>query len=349
MRKFTVLTAVLFLLTFSGCSNESKQPTVETISPTVAETRSQAIVETVVPTETVQPAWSRRTDMPSARYSLRSAVLDDKIYVLGGSDGNNLDVVEVYDTKSDSWSKAADIPMSTECIGAVGTSGKIYAFMMAETAGEKGWVFEYDPSLDKWEQQCRMTSSRSNLGITILDDKIYVIGGLVNTDGGGFENVKDVETLDPKTMEWQKKADLLVAKHAVTVSALNGKIYVVGGSVTIGKSDYPCTDMEEYNPSTDSWTKKASLPNQNAYNCSVTLNDQIYVTGGVTNARLFSYDPIQDRWKFRKHRDILSWQNTAGAAGGKMYVIGGTDSTNDDNWTTLSTVEVYDPLLDTND
>ncbi len=348
MKKVTVLTVVLFLLAFSGCGYESKQPVVATGSPTATGTPSKTDVVAGTAPEKVQPPWSRKKDMPTARYSHRSAVLDDKIYVLGGSNGSNLDVVEVYDTKTDTWTGAADIPMTTECIGAVGTGGRIYAFMKGKTYDEKGWVFEYDPALDKWEQKCRMTSARSNLGITVLDEKIYVIGGLENTDAEGhFENVKDVETLDPKTMVWEKKADLTEAKHAVSVSALNGKIYAVGGSITSGTSDYPCKDVEEYDPATDSWTKKANLPNQNAYNCSAILNGQIYVTGGVTGRRLFSYDPVQDKWTAGEFRDIASWHNTASAAGGKLYVIGGTDTMGDGSWTALNAVEVYDPQLDT--
>jgi N-acetylneuraminic acid mutarotase len=60
-----------------------------------------------------QSSWITGAKMPTPRSEATSALLKDKIYVIGGLDRNNqpLDNVEVYDIKLDSWNSVASLPM----------------------------------------------------------------------------------------------------------------------------------------------------------------------------------------------------------------------------------------------
>ena len=48
--------------------------------------------------------------MSVERFGHASVVLDGKIYVMGGTDGDELDTVEVYDPQADSWQRVASMP-----------------------------------------------------------------------------------------------------------------------------------------------------------------------------------------------------------------------------------------------
>jgi len=61
----------------------------------------------------------------------------------------------------------------------------------------------------------------------------------------------------------------------VIAAAVNGKIYAIGG---LGGS-YLSTN-EEYDPSTDSWTTKASMPTARFYLAAAAVNGKIYAIGG---------------------------------------------------------------------
>jgi hypothetical protein len=69
---------------------------------------------------------------------------------------------------------------------------------------------------------------------------------------------------------WVSKAPMQVARYDLGVAVVNGKIYAIGGSTRSGgggtrNGPLPVTGgtvgtNEEYDPTTDSWTFKASMP-----------------------------------------------------------------------------------------
>ncbi len=94
----------------------------------------------------------------------------------------------------------------------------------------------------------------------------------------------------------------------------------------------------EYDPATDKWTKKASMPRKAHHAALATYKGKIYVCGGFvppenTNVPLGgAWQPIDNAWEYDPAAD--SWRSLAplpgkrGSAvavetGGKIYVIGG--------------------------
>ncbi|HIE27921.1 TPA: hypothetical protein EYP66_11600 [Candidatus Poribacteria bacterium] len=56
--------------------------------------------------------WTKKADMPTARYFLSASVVEGKIYVIGGGSGFDefYATVEVYDAATDTWVTRADMP-----------------------------------------------------------------------------------------------------------------------------------------------------------------------------------------------------------------------------------------------
>lgn len=57
--------------------------------------------------------------------------------------------------------------------------------------------FRYDPKTDVWTAVASMSISRDAVGVCLLGDKLYAVGGY---DGQTYLNT--VESYDPQTNEW---------------------------------------------------------------------------------------------------------------------------------------------------
>ena len=91
------------------------------------------------------------------------------------------------------------------------------------------------------------------------------------------------------------------ARAEIGVAALDGKIYVVGGTAQ-GRWDSPLN--YEYDPATDHWRERAPLPRGLSHVGLVGLNGKLYAFGGFTNIvhvgamnLAYVYDPASDSWK----------------------------------------------------
>jgi N-acetylneuraminic acid mutarotase len=148
---------------------------------------------------------------------------------------------------------------------------------------------------------------------------------------------------------WKKAAPFPEPDEELYGVACNGKMYVIGGWDD-GKArgaNY------EYDPATDKWTKKTSMPRKAHHAALASYNGKIYVFGGFvppenTNVPLGgAWQPIDNAWEYDPAAD--SWRSIAPLpgkrgsavaveAGGKIYVIGGTTTVegSKESWTLSS-------------
>jgi N-acetylneuraminic acid mutarotase len=134
--------------------------------------------------------WSIKSPMPTARHHLATAVIDGKLYAIGGrilGDGvpsedlsptlSNFDRVEMYDPKTDSWIVRA--PMLTKRSGftAASAHGMIYVLGGQGLKDVTNSVEKYDPINNKWTYDTQMPTARFGIKAVSFDDRIYVLGG----------------------------------------------------------------------------------------------------------------------------------------------------------------------------
>ncbi|XP_077982399.1 kelch-like protein 38 [Glandiceps talaboti] len=105
-------------------------------------------------------------------------------------------------------------------------------------------------------------------------------------------------------------------------------------------------DVHCYNPTNRKWTMLAPFPADISGYKAVSLNNNIYVTGGksttgVTGA-VFCYQSVCNQWKQVTGLDIARQFHGAASLGDSIYVVGGKD----DNGCFISAVECYDPSID---
>jgi len=103
-------------------------------------------------------------------------------------------------------------------------------------------VDEYDPVTDTWTQNADMPTYRVALFGSVLDGKIYAIGG--HQGVSPYPGLATVEIYDPVTDTWTTAPDMPTGRWGPSTSVVDGKIYAIGGI-----DNYPaaaCGTLEEY-------------------------------------------------------------------------------------------------------
>jgi N-acetylneuraminic acid mutarotase len=247
---------------------------------------------------------------------------------------------------SNSWENKASLPTPGEH-GAAVVNGIIYVI------GGSG-NFAYNPNTDNWTTIALMLTPRDSFAVAACDNKIYVIGGvelgfqfpLYYSSDISYSSVNEV--YDPSTNTWATKASMPIGTNSMQANTVNGKIYVIGGSiVTAGTPPYtyasPTVNFTEiYDPVTDSWTRGAPIPYPVIGYASAVVDNKIYVMGGqdeyalsasaptsVTVSYTQVYDPSTNTWSLGASAPTGTFQAAAGATTGLMapkriYVFGGS-------------------------
>ena len=256
--------------------------------------------------------WKTLATMPVARQEMPTAVLNGKIYVIGGYDSDLLstNTVEVYNPATDSWAYAQPYPNVNNHNGAAVAAGKLYGF-----GGLTNQTFVYDPINDSWSEVAPMHSQHGNTAaVGVIDDKIYVAGG--TPDEGGLE------VYNPATNTWTNLASMSVARNHTGGGVINGKFYVVGGR---GSVEAP-TALEVYHPQTNNWSTLAPMPTGRSGIGVAVVHDELYVFGGevpIVHPEVEVYNPASNSW--RRVQDMLRPRHGiwASVIGNKIYIIGG--------------------------
>jgi len=293
--------------------------------------------------------WTQKADMPTARWILGSAVVDGKIYVIGGvpvAHGATA-ATEEYDPATDTWTRRADMPTARFGHSAAAVDGIIYAIGGGRGGPELSTVEAYNPATDMWTTKADMPTPRGLLGsIVVVDGKIYVIGGMFGETVADNRALSAVEAYDPATDTWTKKANMPTAIMDVGACVVDGRIYVTGGfpAWPQNASDALST-VEVYDPVTDTWTQTSDMPMGRWGHSASVVAGKMYIVGGMNSAmirrevegeieadellELFPivdvYDTATDTWTTAADLPTSRFKGRHAAAvvDGKIYTIGG--------------------------
>jgi N-acetylneuraminic acid mutarotase len=155
------------------------------------------------------------------------AVINDKIYVAGGTGGTQREV-EVYDPVANAWTLLA--PMSVgrnHCAG--GTIGGRFYVVGGRGFAESDTALEvYDPAANSWTLRTPMPTGRSGIGAGVVNNRLYVFGGEIPS----LHN--EVESYDPVSNSWQQLPPMPTPKHGIWASVIGSTVYLPGGATAQG-------------------------------------------------------------------------------------------------------------------
>ncbi len=116
-------------------------------------------------------SWTGKTSMPTPREFFAIAVVQDAIYVIGGSDANSTySLNEVYYPSNDSWAAKKSMPVAGRDMDANVFGQKIYVIWGSEN-------LVYNELNDSWNNATSMPHPVSGYGSAVFQNKIYFFGG----------------------------------------------------------------------------------------------------------------------------------------------------------------------------
>jgi N-acetylneuraminic acid mutarotase len=217
--------------------------------------------------------WSTKVDMPVARSDFAVAVVQNKIYCIGGMAGwVNLPLNEVYDPAENSWENKASLPTPEAGMQANVLNDKIYVI-----GGGTNYI--YDPRADNWTTIAPMPNTPNGTQSScIYNNKIYVVGSPC------------IQIYNPENDSWTTGIPIpmvMTQPIAVATSGIDApaRIYVFEQGV-----------LATFNPQTNSWEPGGVLPavlpnpgpdiarvliDHHGYGVTL-LNDVFYMVGGET-------------------------------------------------------------------
>jgi len=123
-------------------------------------------------------AWMVGADLLTPRRNCTSAVLDGRIYAIGGFDGTQiLSSVEAYDPRMKNWMPVEPLNTPRSSAAATSVDGKIW--VLGGTSGSRLRTTErYDARMNRWEAlRTDMIEVRSAAQACNCLDRLYVLGG----------------------------------------------------------------------------------------------------------------------------------------------------------------------------
>ena len=206
--------------------------------------------------------WTTKTPMPTKRACFAVGVVNGKIYAIGGMTNNyaELSKVEMYDPITDFWKTQAPMPTAKNYLSASVVNGKIYVIGGSVSVyGVLNKVEMYDPATNTWKKKTDMPTPRVCLSTSAINGKIYAIGGAWN-NYPDYDPLKTLEEYDPATDIWTSRANMPTPRVFLTSSAVNGKIYIFGGS-SIGNPFNVVSSVEVYSvPTTSVESTSTKMP-----------------------------------------------------------------------------------------
>jgi len=155
-------------------------------------------VRTVEVYDPATDTWTQKDDMPRGISAGFSSVVDGKIYVFGGYGGSER--VDEYDPATDTWTQKSDMPTKRHALSTSTLDGKIYA-IGGYIPGVHGYpgvttVEVYDPATDTWTTALDMPTGRFGPRTSVVDGKIYVIGGMPRWIESAYGTVEEYQAQD---------------------------------------------------------------------------------------------------------------------------------------------------------
>ncbi len=161
--------------------------TYSSVSPYYTQTNINQVYDIAANT------WSNNASMPTALQGYASTVVGNKIYIIGGSRQsiNGIDsstnALQIYDAQTDTWTTGKTMNAASSYGAAVATSGTIAPAKIYSIGGYSSGAFSgrnhiYDIGQNSWADGPNMPTARAYLGLAVVSDMIYAIGGFDGTN-----------------------------------------------------------------------------------------------------------------------------------------------------------------------
>lgn len=202
---------------------------------------------------------------------------------------------------------------------------------------------------DGWALLAEMPKPRGETAGAVADEHLYVVGGMTGLD---FAASAEVSVYDPWRDAWLAGPSLPEARHHAAAAALNGSVYVSGGTDPAGSRTATLWILPA---GASAWEALAPMPQGRYGHRMVAVADRLYVVGGAAGARadpggepaglgdgsILIYDLATAAWSAGAPMPLTRDHLSVVVVDDEIWAIGGRSE-----GMNHARVDIYDPAAD---
>ncbi|HEX9696689.1 MAG TPA: kelch repeat-containing protein [Actinomycetota bacterium] len=284
-----VVAAFALAFGLSGCIGSEQEPT----SPQTPGSFASLVTPGT-------PRWRALAEAPEPRQEVAAALLDGKVYVVGGLTASGAtNRVDIYDVAADTWADGPPLPVALHHAMAAAFGGAIVVIGGFDAQSRPvDSVFRL--SGGAWVEDRPLRRPRAAGAAIVEGSRLFVLGGQ-----GAGSLVAPVEELVAGT--WVDRAAIPTPRHHVAAASDGTWIYVSGGRTPAGGSgpDRNVAAFERFNIAENRWVQAPPVPTARSGHGSGFIDGSVIVTGGEdpaagsgqpSIASTERYDPAKGVW-----------------------------------------------------
>jgi N-acetylneuraminic acid mutarotase len=249
--------------------------------------------------------WTRLPNIPEGIHHPGFAAIGEKLYSIGGftiaRPATGLPAwvpsksVWIYDTNTKSWSKGPDLPTPRGALTATAHENKIYAIGGAKNptystpelrptvpVENMATTEMLDIATGTWSAAAPMLTARNHHGASLIDGKIYVVGGRIGSTFiiGLSNNVSTNEVYDIAKNTWAAVLGMPTPRSGVGTAVLNGRMHVLGGEAYLNDLVGTYRTHEAFDPKTNTWQRLPPMPTPRHGLAVAEIGGKMYAVSG---------------------------------------------------------------------
>jgi N-acetylneuraminic acid mutarotase len=268
--------------------------------------------------------WVTKAINPLQRFEAMGGTANGKLYQFSGyyTVGKSIlatPLCHSYDPATDKWSRLADIPHAISHCGQVAdtdqASNSIFwlagGFLGDHPGPSTTEVWKYNINNNTWSPGPPLPAPRAGGALVKLGRVLHYFGGTIRTNGVYQQdygthwtlNLDNPTAWQTTTSGFQLLAPLPNPRNHMGGTALNGKIYAIGGQHLGNQDTTAQNEVDVYDPATNRWMQAAPMPRPIGHVTANVFvrNGRVVVTSGAGNnstklPNVIEYDPATNTW-----------------------------------------------------
>ena len=253
--------------------------------------------------------------LPIGTTEANSTVVNGKLYLFGGFNVQvpRLDPTTrswLYDPATNVWSSLPPMPVGGISHAGIDSDGSRYIYYAGgfalDPTGQARLqgttlVWRYDTVTGLYSSMPPLPDRRAAGGLSYINGTLYYFGGEIDYPGPNEGTTWSLDVANNATT-WVALATMPNPRNHVGWATVNGQIYVAGGQYG-ENSNTAQSELDRYDPATNTWTTLAPMPFARSHMLDSTfvLSGHVVVaTGWTTTAKtaaVTAYDPATNTWQ----------------------------------------------------
>lgn len=267
------------------------------------------------------PPWRSLPDAPTPRLMMASAVLNNKIWIVGGlQNGAALTTVESYDPRTGAWDTGPSLPVQLHHAAAATYHGEVVVLGGSSDTIANGSNKVFALRGSNWVELPSLTHARVAPAAAVVGDKLVVVGGQ-----NAKQLVPQTEVFDGSA--WKDAGDMPTPREHLAAVSDGSYLYAIGGRML--SSDTNSAALERFDPASGSWTKLTGMPTPRGSFAATYIDGRIVALGGEEPTTVLNvaemYDIADGKWSTLPPMPTPRHAEVVATVGNIVYCIGGAN------------------------